>query len=67
MNKGEEFVAQMQQSVFDRLICGDSNKEIAVVIQRSEKSVKAYVTALLNKHGCESRARLIAKHYRGEL
>ena len=63
----DDIAAQMRQAVFDRLIHGDSNNEIATVIQRSEKSVKAYVTALLKQHGCDSRARLIAKHYRGEL
>lgn len=54
-----------QIRVFDRLVQGDSNLEIARATGIAEKTVKTHVTAIFRKFGCESRARVIARHYQG--
>ncbi len=47
-------------SVLRWLVTGDSNKEIAAKLGRSEVSVERHVTSLLRKAHCDCRARLIA-------
>lgn len=56
-----------QRRVFDLLIEGNSNRQIAERLTISEKTVKTHLTALLRLFNCDSRCRLVAKHYRGEL
>lgn len=42
------------------LLDGLSNREIAALLGKSERTVKNQVSAILAKHGARSRARLIA-------
>jgi DNA-binding NarL/FixJ family response regulator len=55
-----------QRRVFDQLILGKTNLEIAKAVFLAEKSVKGHVTAILKAFNCDSRSRLIARHYRGQ-
>ena len=55
-----------QRAVFDQLVQGKSNRDISAVVRKTEKTVKAHVTAIFKHFGCASRAELIARHYRGE-
>lgn len=52
-----------QRRVFALLVLGKSNLEIATAVNLAEKSVKTHVTAILKTFGCESRAKVIARHY----
>lgn len=52
-----------QRQVFDLLVKGLSNKAIACEIERSEGSVKAYVTAIMKALDCKARSEVIAKYY----
>lgn len=56
-----------QRLVFDQLLLGNNNREIAAAIGCAEKTVKQHITAILQTFGCDSRCRVVAKHYRGEL
>jgi DNA-binding CsgD family transcriptional regulator len=47
------------------LVTGDSNKEIAVKLGRSEVSVERRITSLLHKAKCDGRARLIVRFWTG--
>jgi DNA-binding CsgD family transcriptional regulator len=60
-------LTDMQQRVFDRVILGESPREIAARLGSAEKTVKAHLTAILKKYGCDNRARLISKYYREQL
>lgn len=53
-----------QRRVFDQLVLGKTNLEIAQAVCLTEKTVKGYVTKILKTFGCDSRSRLIARHYR---
>jgi DNA-binding CsgD family transcriptional regulator len=48
------------------LVTGDSNKEIAVKLRRSEVSVERHITSLLRKAKCDGRARLVARFWNVE-
>lgn len=62
-----EALTHKQRLVFDQLVLGKNNKEIATAVDATEKTVKQHITAILKKFGCDSRCRLVARHYRGEL
>ena len=49
--------------VLDQLVLGKSNLEIAAHIKRSEKTVKAHVTSIMQKLGLPSRHKVIAQYY----
>jgi DNA-binding CsgD family transcriptional regulator len=53
-----------EEAVLRWLVTGDSNKEIAVKLNRSEVSVERAVTSLLRKSRCGGRARLVATFWR---
>jgi DNA-binding NarL/FixJ family response regulator len=59
-------LTQAQRVVFHLLIQGKSNAEIAQAMRLSEKTVKAYVTAIFKATACSSRAQVIARHYMGQ-
>lgn len=56
-----------QRTAFSHLIEGKSNKEIADAMGCSVSTLKTHLTAVLKFFNCDSRCRLVAKHYRGEL
>lgn len=56
-------LTDLQRRVFDLVIQGHSNGEIAKAVYRSVGSVKTSMTAILKHFACDSRARLIARHY----
>ena len=56
-----------QQRVFDLLVKGLNNKEIASATGCTLGTVKTHLTAIFKFFNCDSRCRLVAKHYRGEL
>ena len=60
-------LTEAQRKVLKEVLKGSNTREMAAVLGISEKTVKAHVSVLLSKFKCDSRARLIAKHYRGEL
>ncbi len=60
-------LTEAQQLVFDQLVLGKTNREIGVAIGSTEKTVKCHITEILKKFGCDSRCRVVAKHYRREL
>ncbi len=62
-----EPLTKTEQIVFSHLITGMNNKEIAIQTECAVATVKAHVTAILKYFKCDSRCRLIARHYRGEL
>jgi DNA-binding NarL/FixJ family response regulator len=54
-----------QQNVFNRLVLGESNKEIAVAVKCSDKTVQGHLKHIFGKLGVTSRTKLIANYYRG--
>lgn len=50
-----------ERQTFEHLITGKVNKEIAGFLGVSVRTVKYYVSEILKKTGCESRAELIYK------
>ena len=52
-----------QVDVMTRLVRGDCNKEIAAYLSISRRTVEIHVAALLDKSGCDSRARFIAQFW----
>lgn len=56
-----------EQETFNLLVQGHSNAEIADRMACAEKTVKTYVTSIFKKTGCESRAKLIVRHYQNTL
>jgi DNA-binding NarL/FixJ family response regulator len=52
-----------QRRVFDHLVLGKSNKEIASAVSLAEASVKGHITAIMTKFNCKSRCKVIARHY----
>lgn len=56
-----------QHTAFTHLIEGKSNKEIAEAMGCSVSTLKAHLTAVMKFFKCDSRCRLVARHYRGEL
>lgn len=53
--------------MFDQLIEGKSNEEIARALNLEVKTIKSHITPILKRFDCDTRSRLIARHYRGEL
>lgn len=62
-----ETLTTVQRQVFEQLIEGKSNKEIANALCRSAGTVRVHVCDLLEKFNCDTRAKLIVRHYKGEL
>lgn len=60
-------LTRCQRQVFDLIVLGKSNRDIAADMGRAEKSVKSHVTALLKRFACGNRCELIVRHYRGML
>lgn len=58
-----ESLTECQRRVFDRLVKGDSNLEIANALEIGEKTVKAHITAILKAFNCTTRCKLIVRHY----
>ena len=58
-------LTKRQRQVFDQLIEGKSNEEIAVALDCAVKTVKTHITPILQIFGCDSRCKLIVKHYKG--
>jgi DNA-binding NarL/FixJ family response regulator len=60
MHASDEYIAQnlgaRQRDVFNLIVRGLSNKEIARALNRSEGTVKIHVAALLRKLGVHRRA-----------
>lgn len=56
-----------QRQVFDKLIEGQSYKEIACSLKRTLPSVSRSAKTILRKFDCNSRTKLIVKHFKGEL
>ena len=56
-----------ERQVFERLIQGDSAKEIASGLYRSVKTVDIHVYNILRKLSCPDRAKLIVRHWREKL
>ena len=52
-----------QRAVFERLVLGETNKEIGQGLGLAEKTIKAHVTAIFKAFKCTSRARIIAHYY----
>jgi DNA-binding CsgD family transcriptional regulator len=56
-----------QTDVLALIARGDANKEIAVKLDISPRTVEVHVAALLEKLGCDSRARLVARFWQPTL
>ena len=56
-----------EREVFEYMIKGLTNEQIATARFITEKGVKNHVTSIFKKSGCASRAELLAKHYMAEL
>lgn len=54
-----------ERAVFDRLVLGEANGEIATAVKCSEGTVKTHITNIFSKLGATTRAKLIANYYRG--
>jgi DNA-binding NarL/FixJ family response regulator len=67
MSAEPELLTDAQRIVFSYLVKGMNNKEIATQTGRTIGVVKTRMTAILKFFNCDSRCRLVAKHYRGEL
>lgn len=52
-----------QHRVYDLLIQGKSNGEIASALHIHEKTVKGHVTAIIKETGVKRRGEVIAKHF----
>jgi DNA-binding CsgD family transcriptional regulator len=61
--RGEWKTTPAESAVLRWLVTGDSNKEIAIKLDRSEVSVERAVTSLLRKSMCGGRARLVANFW----
>lgn len=62
--KLDQLTAQ-QQVVFNRLVLGESNKEIAIAVKCSDTTVSGHLKHIFGKLGVTSRTKLIANYYRG--
>lgn len=62
-----ESLSAKQTAVFEHLVEGLSNKEIADKLNRSPATVDRHVNDIFKKLGCTSRSQLIVRHYKGEL
>lgn len=60
-------LTKRQRQVFNQLIEGKSNEEIAARLGVHVKTVKAHITPILGRYGCETRCKLIVRHYKGQL
>lgn len=60
-------LTEAQRAVFERLILGETNRQIGVALGTAEKTVKQHITVIMRKFGCDNRCKVMAKHYRGEL
>ena len=54
-----------EMEVLTHLAEGDANKEIAAKLSCALRTVEAHVTSILQKSGCESRAQVVARVWRG--
>lgn len=52
-----------ENRVYDLVLLGKKNKEIADDICRTEKTVKFHLTNIYRKLGLKSRSQLIANHF----
>jgi NarL family two-component system response regulator YdfI len=55
-----EGLSQREQEVLGLLVTGASNKEIAMQLNITQRTVKAHVTSILNKLGVNSRTEAVA-------
>ena len=62
-----EDLTKSQRRVFHHLMEGKNSKEIASDLHRAVQTVDAHVKIILAKFHCRTRARLIVRHYRGQL
>lgn len=60
-------LTKTERQVYQLIVLGLSNKEIAARQFVSVKTAKGHVTKILRAHECVSRAALIAKHYMAEI
>lgn len=56
-----------QADVLDRVVRGESNKEVAAWLGCSEAAVEVHITALLRRTGLSSRVELVARFWTGRL
>ena len=63
--RGEWQITPRQREVLALLVRGQTNKEIAGVLDCSPRTVELHVRELLRKAGCERRTNLIAAFWRG--
>jgi DNA-binding NarL/FixJ family response regulator len=56
-----------QRNVLAHLVEGKSNKEIGLLLARSEKTIKAQITAMLKRLDCNSRLQIVVRYYKGLL
>lgn len=60
-------LTERQAEVLDRVVLGDTNKEIADWLGCAPGTVEMHVTAILRRTGADSRARLIARFFTDRL
>ena len=52
-----------ERQVFDQLVLGKTNAQIAAVVKMSEKSVKGHLTQIFRKTRATHRAQVVARYY----
>ena len=56
-----------ERLIYDEMIKGRSNEDIAKTLHNAVKTVKFHITHIFDKLGVKSRSELLAKHYAKEL
>jgi len=62
-----EGLTEREKMVLDQLLPGNSNREIARVLNISKKTVEKYLTSIYQKLGVSGRAEAITFYYRALL
>ena len=68
VSSGSAFIITQRQKEVLQLICdGFANKQIAVILNISEQTVKKHVSGMMKSTKCTNRVNLAVKSLRGEL
>lgn len=57
-------LSPLQMQIYKRVVKGESNKEIAEFLGKSERAIKNSMSGLMFKMGVDSRARLIVQYFK---
>ena len=60
-------LTRKEKEIFNLIINGKNNEEIAQELFSSRHTIKNHVTHILEKCGCRDKTELVVKHDKGEL